>query len=69
MSYSHVLYGRYYTGCPGPYVCICFLDFFSLEEAMMLKTKLDRPLDYAVYVYDARLSLVDYTCVFYYVEN
>ena len=31
---------------------------------MMLKTKLNAPLDYAVYVYDVRLYLVDYKCVF-----
>ena len=36
---------------------------------MMLKTKLNTPLDYAVYVHDVRLSLVDYTCVFCYAEN
>ena len=31
---------------------------------MMLKTKLNAPLDYAVYVYDVRLYLVDYKSVF-----
>ena len=60
---------KLFTGCSRPYLYAHFIDFSSLEGAMLTKSTFNSFIYYAVYVYDMWYSYVECKCIFLLVEK